>query len=186
MRDYVDRGVTPPKWVTSPTWATPPPCKQALSLAYFSFTHPSPQLRSPRSLCPAGRNDAPTKSTVDSTEVRTQKMGLRLDCFLLFLFFFSPFRKEMKVVLILLIVNGTFVLCWLPHLVGAFCLTFTGGFCPFPDNFFIITTTLAMLNSGCNPFIYTLTYRKFRRAFKRVLPCFRGNNTGGRGGISQG
>ena len=104
----------------------------------------------------------------------------------LFLFFFSPFRKEMKVVLILLIVNGTFVLCWLPHLVGAFCLTFTGGFCPFPDNFFIITTTLAMLNSGCNPFIYTLTYRKFRRAFKRVLPCFRGNNTGGRGGISQG
>ncbi|KAM7435981.1 hypothetical protein ABFA07_014203 [Porites harrisoni] len=95
-------------------------------------------------------------------------------------------RKEMKVVLILLIVNGTFVLCWLPHLVGAFCLTFTGGFCPFPDNFFIITTTLAMLNSGCNPFIYTLTYRKFRRAFKRVLPCFRGNNSGGRGGISQG
>ena len=89
MRDYMDRGVTPPKWVTSPTWATPPPCKQALSLAYFSFTHPSPQLRSPRSLCPAGRNDAPTKSTVDLTEVRTQKMGLRLDCFLLFLFFFS-------------------------------------------------------------------------------------------------
>ena len=55
-------------------------------------------------------------------------------------------------VLILLIVNGTFVLCWLPYLVGAFCLTFTGGSCPFPDNFFIITTTLAMLNSQCRVF----------------------------------
>ena len=30
MRDYMDRQVTPPKWVTSPTWGPPPPCKQAL------------------------------------------------------------------------------------------------------------------------------------------------------------
>lgn len=82
-------------------------------------------------------------------------------------------RKEMKMALILLIVNGTFVLCWLPHFVGSLCLTFAGGSCPFPDSFFIITTTLAMLNSGCNPFIYTLTYRKFRQAFKRVMPFLR-------------
>ncbi|KAL9965698.1 hypothetical protein ACROYT_G029536 [Oculina patagonica] len=87
-------------------------------------------------------------------------------------------RKEMKVALILLVVNGTFIICWLPHFVGMMCLTFTDGSCPFPDSFFIITTTLAMLNSGCNPFIYTLTYRKFRKAFKRVLPCFRSDHTG--------
>ena len=31
MRDYMDRRVTPPKWVTSPTWGPPPPCKQALN-----------------------------------------------------------------------------------------------------------------------------------------------------------
>ena len=30
MRDYMDRRVTTPKWVTSPTWGPPPPCKQAL------------------------------------------------------------------------------------------------------------------------------------------------------------
>ena len=24
MRDYMDRQVTPPKWVTSPTWGPPP------------------------------------------------------------------------------------------------------------------------------------------------------------------
>ena len=32
MRDYMDRRVTPPKWVTMPTCGPPPPCKQALSL----------------------------------------------------------------------------------------------------------------------------------------------------------
>jgi len=87
-------------------------------------------------------------------------------------------RKDMKVVLTLLVVNGTFVLCWLPHFIGITCLTFTHGLCPFHDNFFTITTMLAMLNSGCNPFIYTLTYRKFRRAFKKVFPWLRSSRTG--------
>ena len=31
MRDYMDRRVTPPKWVTSLTWGPSPPFKQALS-----------------------------------------------------------------------------------------------------------------------------------------------------------
>ena len=31
IRDYMDRGVTPPKRVTSPTWGPPPACKQVLS-----------------------------------------------------------------------------------------------------------------------------------------------------------
>lgn len=87
-------------------------------------------------------------------------------------------RKDMKVVLTLLVVNGTFVLCWLPHFIGITCLTFTNGLCPFHDNFFTITTMLAMLNSGCNPFIYTLTYRKFRKAFKKVFPWLRSSRTG--------
>ena len=32
MRDYVDRRVTPPKWVTSPTWGPPPLYEQALRI----------------------------------------------------------------------------------------------------------------------------------------------------------
>lgn len=92
--------------------------------------------------------------------------------------FFALYRKDMKVVLTLLVVNGTFVLCWLPHFIGITCLTFTNGLCPFHDNFFTITTMLAMLNSGCNPFIYTLTYRKFRRAFKKVFRWLRSSRTG--------
>ena len=30
IRNYMDRLVTPLRWVTSPTWGPPPPCKQAL------------------------------------------------------------------------------------------------------------------------------------------------------------
>ena len=30
----MDRRVTPPKRVTSPSWGPPPPCKQALSIAF--------------------------------------------------------------------------------------------------------------------------------------------------------
>ena len=32
VRDYMNRRVTPPKWVTSPTWGHPRPCKQVLKL----------------------------------------------------------------------------------------------------------------------------------------------------------
>ena len=37
MRDYKDRRVTPPKWVTMPTWGPPPPCKQALKVSPAPF-----------------------------------------------------------------------------------------------------------------------------------------------------
>ena len=33
IRDYKNRRVTPPQWVTSPTWGAPPPWKQALRVA---------------------------------------------------------------------------------------------------------------------------------------------------------
>ena len=37
MRDYMDKRVTPPKWVTIPTWGPPPPCKQALKVSPAPF-----------------------------------------------------------------------------------------------------------------------------------------------------
>ena len=37
MRDYMDKRVTPPKWVTMPTWGPAPPCKQALKVSLASF-----------------------------------------------------------------------------------------------------------------------------------------------------
>ena len=37
MRDYMDRQVTPPNWVTMPTWGPPPTCKQALKVSPAPF-----------------------------------------------------------------------------------------------------------------------------------------------------
>ena len=37
MRDYMDRRVTPPKWVTMLTWGPPPPYKQALKVRPAPF-----------------------------------------------------------------------------------------------------------------------------------------------------
>ena len=37
MRDYMDRWVTPPKWVTSPIQGTIPPRKQTLSYSNTTF-----------------------------------------------------------------------------------------------------------------------------------------------------
>ena len=94
----------------------------------------------------------------------------RLDCVCVFVRFLLH-RKEMKVVITVFLVNWTFILCWLPHMVGIFCLALTQGACPWPSRYFAITTNLAMLNSACNPLIYSLTNKSYRRAFKKLFRC---------------
>ena len=91
-----------------------------------------------------------------------------LDCVCFFVRFLLR-RKEMKVVITVFLVNWTFILCWLPHIVGIFCLALTQGACPWPSRYFAITTNLAMLNSACNPLIYSLTNKSYRRAFKKLF-----------------
>lgn len=81
-------------------------------------------------------------------------------------------KQDKKAVRTLLIVVGTFVLCWLPHFIGIFCLITNE--CTWPDRYFAITTWLAMLNSGCNPVIYGAMSRQFRKRFRQILQCKRG------------
>lgn len=84
----------------------------------------------------------------------------------------AKMRRETKAAKTLLTVVGTFVLCWTPHFIGIFCFLFKE--CSWPDEFFAITTWLAMLNSACNPVIYGVMSRQFRNRFKQILQCKRG------------
>lgn len=83
----------------------------------------------------------------------------------------AKMRRETKAAKTLLIVVGTFVLCWTPHFIGIFCLL--AEHCSWPDEFFAITTWLAMLNSACNPVIYGVMSKQFRKRFKQILQCKR-------------
>jgi len=84
----------------------------------------------------------------------------------------AKMRRETKAAKTLLTVVGTFVLCWTPHFIGIFCFLFED--CSWPDEFFAVTTWLAMLNSACNPVIYGVMSRQFRKRFKQILQCKRG------------
>lgn len=84
----------------------------------------------------------------------------------------AKMRRETKAAKTLLTVVGTFVLCWTPHFIGIFCFLFED--CSWPGEFFAVTTWLAMLNSACNPVIYGVMSRQFRKRFKQILQCKRG------------
>ena len=51
MREYMDRRVTPPKWVTMSTWGPPPPGKQALKVSMSPFLQFQQLNHSPFIIC---------------------------------------------------------------------------------------------------------------------------------------
>ncbi|XP_038058553.1 uncharacterized protein LOC119729831 [Patiria miniata] len=77
-------------------------------------------------------------------------------------------KSDMKAAMTLLAVIGTFLLCWLPHVVTMVCLGRPYN-CNIPDALFVISTWLAIGNSACNPVIYGILNRQFRQAFREIL-----------------
>ncbi|XP_019715885.1 alpha-2A adrenergic receptor-like [Hippocampus comes] len=76
-------------------------------------------------------------------------------------------RREKRFTLVLAVVVGVFVLCWLPffftYTLTAVCV------CCVPETLFKMFFWLGYCNSSLNPVIYTIFNNDFRRSFKKIL-----------------
>jgi hypothetical protein len=77
-------------------------------------------------------------------------------------------KKEKRATLILGLIMGSFIACWLPffflYILVPACPT-----CKIPDSAFALAFWLGYMNSALNPAIYTIFNKDFRRAFRRIL-----------------
>ncbi|PSN53948.1 hypothetical protein C0J52_12530, partial [Blattella germanica] len=77
-------------------------------------------------------------------------------------------KKEKRATLILGLIMGSFIACWLPFFF-LYILTPMCAWCQVPDSAFAIAFWLGYMNSALNPVIYTIFNKDFRRAFRRIL-----------------
>lgn len=77
-------------------------------------------------------------------------------------------KKEKRATLILGLIMGSFIACWLPffflYILVPMCPT-----CEIPEAAFALAFWLGYMNSALNPAIYTIFNKDFRRAFRRIL-----------------
>ncbi|TKC47798.1 hypothetical protein EI555_005488 [Monodon monoceros] len=78
--------------------------------------------------------------------------------------------REKKATQMLVMVLGTFIVCWLPffltHILNTHCQA-----CHVSPELYSATTWLGYVNSALNPVIYTTFNIEFRKAFLKILSC---------------
>lgn len=74
-------------------------------------------------------------------------------------------KKEKRATLILGLIMGSFIACWLPFFI-MYILRLAYDI---PNIAFLTAFWLGYMNSALNPVIYTIFNKDFRRAFRRIL-----------------
>lgn len=77
-------------------------------------------------------------------------------------------KKEKRATLILGLIMGSFIACWLPFFV-LYVLTPICTDCPVSHWMFATTFWLGYVNSAINPVIYTIFNKDYRQAFRKLL-----------------
>ena len=77
-------------------------------------------------------------------------------------------KKEKRATLILGLIMGSFIACWLPFFF-LYVLVPLCSSCHVADWGFAFAFWLGYMNSALNPVIYTIFNKDFRRAFRRIL-----------------
>ena len=101
----------------------------------------------------------------------------------------SVFLQDLKVIRMLLVVVGVFMVCWLPLSIYSAVMYYWLFKYPIAFSFSdlrqeliiqLVVLLLPYFNSLCNPVIYALLDQKYREAFKRVFQRMmrRGRNSG--------
>ena len=78
-------------------------------------------------------------------------------------------KKETKAAIVLLIVIGTFLICWSPYSLTMLCYAFAKSNCPIPGEYHMFSILLAMTNSAMNPMLYVFLNRQMRQAYIDIL-----------------
>lgn len=78
-------------------------------------------------------------------------------------------KKEKRATLILGLIMGSFIACWLPFFFLYILMPACKERCHIPDWAFSVAFWLGYMNSALNPAIYTIFNKDFRRAFRRIL-----------------
>lgn len=79
-------------------------------------------------------------------------------------------KREIRATLTMMLSTLGFNLCWIPVSVIDFIDVFTGGG-NLPRSVFMLNAFLIFTSSTINPFIYWLSNRDFRKAYRQVLLC---------------
>ncbi len=85
----------------------------------------------------------------------------------------KTFRTEKKASIILFIVLGTFIIAWMPYVIGVMHLTFAPDDNHWPEQYHTASVWIAMLQSSCNPVIYGILDRRYRHAMYNIVCCMK-------------
>ena len=77
--------------------------------------------------------------------------------------------RERRITVVTFMVTITFFVCWMPYCIVTICLA--SGKSNLPQEFTSVALLMTIANSCCNPIIYGIMNRNFRKAFREILCC---------------